>query len=294
MSIALAATLHDATGALRGEIRRRLPALCRLYPAGLAVATSPPTAASVRACLEDGRAHAGTPRANVRGPLYRLALQQALATGAERVHYLDFDRALHWQAALPGEYAAVLRTAARHDAVLIGRTERTHRSHHRPLYATEAIVNRLLADRLGWPGRVDFLVPSFVLHRRALETLLGKSRARDATIYGELAALLAATRRLAYVECRGLEWETPDRHRRAVARAGLPAWRDRFDTAEEWKLRTDLAAAFVRGFESTTARVRPVRRGPERLRTPVGRASPRPSPHRPGSGPRRGPRRTPS
>jgi hypothetical protein len=273
MSIALAATLHDSAGALRGEIRRRLPALRRLYPAGLSVATSPPTAASVRSCLEDGDAHAGTPRTNVRGPLYRLALQQALATGAERVHYLDFDRALHWQAVLPDEYAAVLRTAARHAAVLIGRTERTHRSHHRPLYATETIVNRLLADRLGWPGRVDFLVPSFVLHRRALERLLGESRARDATIYGELAAVLAATRGLAYVECRGLEWETPDRHRRAVARAGLPAWRDRFDTAEEWKLRTDLAAAFVRGFESTTARVRPVRRGPERLRTPVGRAS---------------------
>jgi hypothetical protein len=274
MSIALAATLHDATGALRAEIRRRLPALRRLYPAGLAVATSPPTASSVRSCLEDAGAHAGTPRANARGPLYRLALQQALATGAEHVHYLDFDRALHWQAALPDEYAAVLRTAVRHAAVLIGRTERAHRSHHRPLYATETIVNRLLADRLGWAGRLDFLVPSFVLHRRALETLLRESRARDAAIYGELAALVASTRQLAYVECRGLEWETPDRHRRAVARAGLPAWRGRFDTAEEWKLRADLAAAFVRGFESTTARVRPMRRGPVRLRTPPRRASP--------------------
>ena len=41
MSIALAATLHDTTGALRAETRRRLPALRRLYPAGIAVATSP-------------------------------------------------------------------------------------------------------------------------------------------------------------------------------------------------------------------------------------------------------------
>jgi hypothetical protein len=273
MSIALAATLHDSTGALRAEVRRRLPALRRLYPAGLAVATSPPTATSMRSCLEAAGVHAGSPRANARGPLYRLALQRALETGAEHVHYLDFDRALHWQAALPDEYVAVLRTAVRHAGVLIGRTERAHRSHHRPLYATEAIVNRLLADRLGWLGRLDFLVPSFVLSRRATEVLLRESRARDAAVYGELAALVAATRGLAYVECRGLQWETPDRHRRAVARLGLPAWRRRFDTPEEWKLRTDLAAAFVRGFENTSARVRPVRRRPLRLRTPVRRAS---------------------
>jgi hypothetical protein len=210
----------------------------------------------------------------VRGPLYRLALQRALDTGAEHVHYLDFDRALHWQAAEPGEHAAVLRTAVQHPALLIGRTERAHRSHHRPLYATETIVSRLLADRLGWTGRLDFLVPSFVLGRRAVEKVLRESRARDGAIYGELAALIASTRGLAYVECRGLEWETPDRHRRAVTRLGLPAWRARFDTPEEWKLRTDLAAAFVRGFEHTMARIRPVRRGPVRLRTPPRRVSP--------------------
>ena len=40
--IALAATLHDTTGALAPLIRRTLPVLAKCYPAGLAVAVSPP------------------------------------------------------------------------------------------------------------------------------------------------------------------------------------------------------------------------------------------------------------
>ena len=266
MSVALAATLHDATGALRAETRRRLPALRALYPAGIAVATSPPTAASMRALLDAEGVHAGSPRTNVRGPLYRLALRRALATGAARVHYLDFDRALHWQAAAPGEYAALLRLALGGAPLLIGRSERAHRSHHRPLHETETAANRHMAERLGWRGRIDFLVPSFVLGRGALGALLRASRTRDAAVYGELAALVAATPGLAYVECDGLDWETPDRHPRAVARVGLAAWRARFDQPEERTLRAEMAASIVRGFERTLARVSPFGPAPRACR----------------------------
>ena len=275
MSVALAATLHDATGALAGEIRRRLPAMRRLYPAGIAISTSPPTSARVVSSLGAAGVHAGSPRTNTRGPLYRLALRRALATEAERVHYLDFDRALHWLAVAPGEYAAVLRTAAARRALLVGRTEKAHRSHHRPLYATETIANGLMADRLGWRGRIDFLVPSFVMDRAHTAALLRASAARQNSMYGEWAALVAATTGLVYVECRGLEWETPDRHRREVARIGIDAWRDHFDTAEEWKARSDMATAIVAGFETALAKLPAARhRSPTRLR-PRAAASPR-------------------
>lgn len=252
--VALAATLHDATGALARDTRRWLPWLQARY-AAVAVATSPPTSPRIVDLLRSAGAHAGTPPANTRGPLYRMCVRRALAAGAARVHYLDFDRALHWADTMPRELDRVLRLARQAPAVLIGRTRRAHLSHHRPLHATEDVVNRLMAERLGVTGRVDFLVPSFVLDRERAAGLLVRSRARDAAIYGEWAALLAGLGvPLDYVECRGLDWETPDRHPRAVRRMGLDAWRARHDTPAEWRLRIDLAADIVRGFERTLAR----------------------------------------
>jgi hypothetical protein len=121
------------------------------------------------------------------------------------------------------------------------------------------------------------LVPSFVLTRQATAALLARSRARDAALYGEWPALLvglaaddrrSARRRgagraprpadrcrvLDYVECRGLDWETPDRDRAGVRRVGLAAWRRRMETAVEWELRRRMCARFVRGFERTLSR----------------------------------------
>lgn len=252
--VALAATLHDPPGALADLTRRLLPRLAESYRA-LAVATSPPTAARVRDLLAEGGAYAGTPAANERGPLYRQALRAALASGASHVHYLDFDRALHWMAGAPRELAAVLRLVARHPVLVLGRTPKAHRSHHLPLYATEVLANRLLAEHAGLVGRMDLLVPSFALGRTAAATLLRRSRARDWSMYGEWAALvLAAAPEVAYLECRGLDWETPDRHRRAVRRAGLAAWRRRQETAAEWSLRVAMAGGIVAGFSRAVAR----------------------------------------
>jgi hypothetical protein len=116
------------------------------------------------------------------------------------------------------------------------------------------VVNRLLADRLGWTGRVDFLAPSFVADRRMTQALLRRSRVRDESMYGEWAAILATLAPdVPYLECNGLDWETPDRHRRSVRRVGLSAWRTRQDTAAEWTLRIALAETIVRGFERAMA-----------------------------------------
>src|SRR5438132_836605 len=200
----------------------------------IAVATSPPTDGRLTALLAAAGVHAGTPAANERGPLYRLALRQALATGAPRIHYVDFDRALHWLRRAPRELAAVVRVGRRYPAVIVGRTEKAHRSHHLPLYATEVVANRLLAARLGLTGRIDLLVPSFIMTDTLVRQLVTRSRARGEAIYGEWAALVVQLGRdVAYLECRGLDWETPDRHRRSVRPVGLPAWRNRWSSPAE-------------------------------------------------------------
>ena len=255
--IALAATLHDPPGALGEALERALPRLAATY-GQVAVATSPPTSARIVAALRAAGMHAGTPGPNLRGPLYRLSLRRALATGAANVHYLDFDRALHWLARGPRELRAVLRLAPRHAVLLLGRTAKAHRSHHLPLYATEVLVNRLIANRLGLRRPLDVLVPSVVLDRGLATRLLERSRARDTAVYGEWAALvMGLAPEVAYLECRGLDWETPDRHRRAVRRVGLPAWRRRQDTPGEWARRVEMAGDIVAGFERAFRR-RPV------------------------------------
>lgn len=246
--IVLAATLHDPEGLLRDEIRRRMPALRRLY-ASVRVASSPTTAPAVRALLAAYDADAGAPSSHGRGPLYRRALRAALAApGAARVHYLDFDRALHWAARRPRELGGLLRRARRRPAVVVGRTPRAHASHHAALVETEAVAARAFAARLGLRGRVDFLVPSFVLRRDLAARFLARTRARGPAMYGEWAALLVGLGvPLGYVECGGLDWETPDRFRDAVRRVGRAAWREAMSTPAEWAMRRAMARAFVRG-----------------------------------------------
>jgi hypothetical protein len=258
LDVALAATLHDPPGALARELRRALPALQSLY-SSIAVTTSPPTSSATKRLLDAGGVHAGTPAANLRGPLYRLSVREAARTGAARVHYLDLDRALHWIARRRREMRSALRAACRHDAIVLGRTLKAHRSHQLPLFATEGVVNRLMSERAGIRGRFDWLVPSFVLTNELARRLVRSSRARDTNLYGEWTALvLDLAPRLAYLECRGLDWETPDRHRRAVRRVGLAAWRRRLETPAEWALRVDMARTIVTGFERAHAR-RPAR-----------------------------------
>jgi hypothetical protein len=254
LPVALAATLHDATGALRRDVAWALPRLRALY-ADVAVTTSPPTSPRMVDDLRKAGFYAGTPPANARGPLYRLALRGALRTNPPAVHYLDFDRALHWLRVAPRELRAVVRLSSRHAVLLIGRSELAHASHHRPLWATEVVANRLMAEDFGVRGRLDLLVPSFVLAAGAVRMLVRRSRARNDDVYGELAAIVPILAgETAYVECRGLDWETPDRHRRTVRRIGLAAWRRRQETPREWALRTEMAGTIVGAFERTRRR----------------------------------------
>jgi len=252
--IALAATLHDPPGALRDDVARWLPRLARLY-ARVQVACSPPTDRGLRTLLAAHGADAGVPASNTRGPLYRLAIRRALAGDVARVHYLDFDRALHWIQRRPAELAGMLARARRHDALLVGRTPCAHASHHEALVATEDVAAAAFASRLGLRRRVDFLVPSFVLTRALATRLLARSRAPESTMYGEWVALLAALDTpLAYVECDGLDWETPDRHRAEVRRVGRAAWRRTMSTPAEWTMRRAMVREFIAGFDRAARR----------------------------------------
>ncbi len=253
--VILASTLHDPGGDLAGEIRRWLPRLRRAY-ADMVVATSPSTAEATNDLLEERGVFIGTLAANERGPLYRLSIREGLRRSGSRVHYLDFDRALHWARGPIHELEALVERSKRHPVLLVGRTPAAHESHQEALVVTETETNRHLARGLGVRGRVDFMVPSFVLDREAARAFLSASRTRGMGIYGEMAGLLFALGHdVAYVECDGLDWETPDRDRRTVSRVGLEAYRDRFDRHDEWRLRYALQRAVEAAFDRVRARL---------------------------------------
>jgi hypothetical protein len=69
-------------------------------------------------------------------------------------------------------------------------------------------------------------------------------------MYGEWVALLAGPGiPLTYVECAGLDWETPDRYRDEVRRVGRAAWRRAMSTPAEWVMRRAMAREFRAGCE---------------------------------------------
>jgi hypothetical protein len=262
----LAATLHDPEGGLVSEVRRWLPRLERAYSA-VVVATSPGTSPKINAILEERGVFIGTREANDRGPLYRLSIRRALAEPGNRIHYLDFDRALHWARGPMAELEMVLARAAQYPVLLVGRTRSAHTSHQKALVVTETETNRYLADGLGVTGRVDFMVPSFILDKDAAKRFLASSRTRGMGIYGEMARLLFSLGHdVAYVECDGLDWETPDRDRRVVGRIGLPAYRARFDRDDEWELRHSLKREVESVFDRARDRLGEAQAGMHRLR----------------------------
>ena len=233
--IALAATLHDPPGALLADVARWLPRCAALRARSRSRAARRPSS-RVRALLAAHGVDAGCPASNTRGPLYRLALRRALAGGAARVHYLDFDRALHWIARRPRRARGLARPRATpviRRCSSAGRRART-RAITRRSSTTESRRRRRASRRgLGLRGRVDFLVPSFVLRREPRPRACSRARApatRRCTASGwRCFAGLGVP--LAYVECDGLDWETPDRHRDEVRRVGRAAWRRAFEHA---------------------------------------------------------------
>jgi hypothetical protein len=48
-----------------------------------------------------------------------------------------------------------------------------------------------------------------------------------------------------YIEVEGLEWETPDRYRKEIETQGLEKWRQNFQTASEWRRRTEMLRDFI-------------------------------------------------
>lgn len=248
--LTLACTVHDAKGGLLWLIKKQAAELLGLFDAVVVVATKG-TAPIVGTTLRElGITVVARPN-NTVGLTFYEALKQGWATGADRVFYADFDRILHWAEFRSAELkrlATALRRADKVDYLVLERSPRAYRTHNEALIKTEAVANAVISKALDGKHSHDYLGGAFVLSRRAAEWALRDGKTLDLGFYSLWPLLTKLHKgKIAYRFCQGLEWETPDRFRDEVKKAGgVKTWRESLDTAHEWGYRVDIARQTIR------------------------------------------------
>lgn len=248
--LTLTCTVHDPKAGLLWLVKKQSQTLLDLFDQVIVVATKSTHKTLVAAIKEAGIVVEKRQGDEV-GVTYYEAIKEAWATGADRIFYCDFDRILHWaewRAAELKTLAKALRRADKTDFLVMERSERAYNTHHQALIETEAIANAVISRSLAEDEIHDYLSGSFGLSRQAAEWILRDGHTFDLGFWS-LWPLIAKYEkgRIGYRVCEGLEWETPDRYRDEVKKAGgVKKWRDHLSTAEEWAYRTDMAQQFVR------------------------------------------------
>lgn len=140
------------------------------------------------------------------------ALELALQTGADYVHYVDGDRLIRWCELHPDELRRMVAAVPTADYLVIGRTPAAFATHPQSLQQTESVTNAVFSHLVGQP--LDLCAGSKRLSRAAVEFLL--TNADSAQALGTDAEWVVLLHRAGFsirsVLVDGLDWETADRY----------------------------------------------------------------------------------
>lgn len=175
------------------------------------------------------------------------ALRKALESNADFVHYVDFDRLLHWAETRPHELREIVARIPTTDCLVVGRTEHAYRTHPQALVQTEAISNAVVSHLLS--RKMDVSAGSKAFSRRAAEYLMKHSAPGHAlgTDSEWTLMLHQAGFRIDYVEVDGLEWESADHFSDEVAdQVAQKRAADEYDAdPKHWARRVEIAVEIV-------------------------------------------------
>ncbi len=243
MTVALATPWNP-----RGE----MPRLLRLYPLLLSVyrqvvVTLPPDVdPAVVAALE--AMERVQPIVTPAWPAGRyLSLKYALATGADHIHYADFDRLLRWVEMRPDEWRQTVQVVLLSDCLVIGRTAQAWATHPQALQQTEAISNAVFSDLLG--QELDLSAGSKGFSRAAVAALMANTQPNRAM--GADSEWIVILQRCGFaidsIQVDGLDWETADRHQLVAANSHSQQEAAlRYDQdAQHWAMRVAVASEIV-------------------------------------------------
>ncbi|MFZ2095844.1 MAG: class I SAM-dependent methyltransferase [Anaerolineales bacterium] len=211
MSITLATTWHP-----RGELPRftRLLPLLKQEYATIVISLCPGADPSVIAQLTSGGL-AAEPRLTFylnedwRAGRY-MALQKALETSPDFIHYVDMDRLLRWVETKPGEWRHVLALIPGHDCIIFGRAEQAMLTHPQALLTTEKASNRVVSHFLNM--ELDVSAGSKSFSQVAAQFLVDQG-SPDHSIGTDAEWPILLTRagfKLEYILVDGLDWESAD------------------------------------------------------------------------------------
>ena len=101
--------------------------------------------------------------------------------------------------------------------VLLGRTRRAFVTHSETQTLTEGIGNTLTSKMLSFPETRDVLGTTWILTPDLAKIALNLTPRNQYGFYAEWPMTLwRSAENPVYVECEGLEWDTPDRYLREI------------------------------------------------------------------------------
>ncbi len=185
-----------------------------------------------------------------------LSIRMALETGADYIHYVDFDRLLRWVETQPDEWRETVRMVTRSDCLVIGRTPQAWDTHPHALRDTEAISNAVISHLVG--QELDLSAGSKGFSRAAALVIVANASA-DRPMGADAEWVIIAHRAgfaVEMVRVDGLDWESADRYQDAAANGDAQrAAAARYDEdARHWTMRVAVAAEIVQTGHETVRR----------------------------------------
>ena len=176
VTVCLAVTRHDPSGAFEPGVHSAGEALRRIFAAVVVNATSetsPATIAALRDAIEPltlRRHRAGSIGI---GTARRDALVVALETDCSYIAYSDVDHVLRWATSDARELARAMTPPSGVDLLVIGRSPEAFASEPHRLRVTEGAVNQTASLALGLRDEVwDFMIAARLMTRETARLLV--------------------------------------------------------------------------------------------------------------------------
>lgn len=168
------------------------------------------------------------------------------------VHYLDFDRVLHWSVFFEKElrdinkriYAILEKN--KNIYINVARTEKAYATHQDSLLYGEKPSNYIISKIVGDKKINDWFGFSFAIKQKNLNAITSRLRGKEGEFYGEFPVLAKKLRlQIQHMLCEGLEIETFDRQE--FHALTLREKHAKLNTNEAWLNRMKLNEETIKG-----------------------------------------------
>lgn len=168
------------------------------------------------------------------------AIKLGLLLNTPNIHFIDFDRALHWVERFPLELASVIGKISQNSGYTsMVRTKKAFESHPLTQRVTEITINAIAGELTKID--VDIMSGSFAVDHKLGNIIISKAKRLDFGIYAEILTIaLKSNFPINTLEVDGLEWETPDQFQEKIEKEGYADWIAKFQSLDEWEKRVKL------------------------------------------------------